>query len=166
MKLDVTQALHRPGEPFPFKAEVSISPQEVDADQISFTPVWLTGTFTAMDGTVQLTGTLQTTAHATCAMCLDSVDHPIHIAFREDFRKDAIETEDEAFHYEGSELSLDQMTLTLLMLNLPMRFLCRDDCTGNEALKPYQMNSKSSCQEDTQRPFEALKRLLEEDEEV
>ncbi len=166
MKLDVTQALRRPGESFPFKAEVSISPQEVGTDQINFEPVSLTGTYSAMDGTIELNGALQTTVHATCAMCLKSVDHPMDIDFRENFRKDAVETEDEAFHYEGNEVSLDQMTLTLLMLNIPMRFLCRDDCTGSEVLKPYQMNSKSSCQEDTQRPFEALKRLLEEDEEV
>jgi uncharacterized protein len=166
MKLDVTQALLRPGDVFPFEAKVSISPQDVDSDQISFDDVLLAGSVTAMDGIVQLKGTLHTTAHASCAMCLGDVDHPMDLKFRESFRKDAVETEDEVFRYEGSEVLLDQMTLTLLMLNLPMRFLCREDCTGGEALKPYQKKSKSSCQEDTQRPFEALKRLLEEDEEV
>ncbi|HRX09737.1 MAG TPA: DUF177 domain-containing protein [Candidatus Limiplasma sp.] len=166
MKLDVTQAQLRPGDPFPFEAEVTIPPQDVDGEQITFDAVMLAGTVTAMDGKVQLAGTLQTVAHASCAMCLKDVDHPMELAFREMFDKDAIETEDEAFRYEGSEVSLDQMTLTLLMLELPMRFLCRENCTGDEALKPYQTDTNSSCQEDTQRPFEALKRLLEEDEEV
>ena len=166
MKLDVTQALLRPGDVFPFESEVTVPPQDVDGEPIGFDAVTLTGTFSAMDGAVQLKGTLQTTAHASCAMCLSDVEYPMELEFREIFRKDAVETEDEAFRYEGGELPLEQMTLTLLMLNLPMRFLCREDCNGGEALKPYQTNSKSSCQEDTQRPFEALKRLLEEDEEV
>ena len=166
MKLDVTQALLRPGERFPFDLKVGIAPQDVDNDRISFDEVLLMGTMSATDGVLQLNGTLHTTAHASCAMCLESVEYPMDLKFQEIFRKDAVETEDEAFRYEGFEVSLDQMTLTLLMLNLPMRFLCREDCTGGEALKKYQTNSKSSCQEDTQRPFEALKRLLEEDEEV
>ncbi|MBE0600715.1 MAG: DUF177 domain-containing protein [Firmicutes bacterium] len=166
MKLDVTQALLRPGDQFPFEAEVAIPPQDVDGEQIAFDGVALSGTFSAIDGTVQLSGTLRTVAHASCAMCLSDVEYPMELAFREIFRKDAVETEDEAFRYDSSEVTLDQMTLTLLMLNLPMRFLCREDCNGGEALQPYQPNTKSSCQEDSQRPFEALKRLLEEDEEV
>lgn len=166
MKLDVTQALLRPGDVFPFESEVAVPPQDVDGEQIKFDGVTLTGTFWAMDGTVQLKGTLRTAAHASCAMCLKDVEYPMELEFREIFRKDAVETEDEAFRYEGGEVPLDQMTLTLLMLSLPMRFLCREDCNGGVTLKPYLTNSKSSCQEDTQRPFEALKRLLEEDEEV
>jgi uncharacterized protein len=166
MKLDVTQALQRPGDVFPFNAAVVIPPQDVDGESITFSDVALAGALSAMDGAVQLKGTLRATAHASCAMCLKDVDHPMELEFREIFRKDAVETEDEDFRYEGSEVPLDQMTLTLLMLNLPMRFLCREYCNGSVALKPYLTKPKSSCQEDTQRPFEALKRLLEEDEEV
>ena len=166
MELDVTQALLRPGEAFPFHAAVNVPPQKVDGEPITFDDVSLSGTYSAMDGTVQIHGELTTTAHAPCAMCLETVDHPMNLRFRESFRKDAIETEDEAFHFEGHTVSLDQMTLTLIMLNLPMRFLCREDCRGGTALEPYNTISKSSCQEDSQRPFEALKRLLEEDEEV
>ncbi len=166
MQLDVMQALLRPGDVFPFETQVAVPPQDVDGEQIKFDGVALAGTFSAMDGTVQLKGTLHTTAHASCAMCLSDVAYPVDLEFQEIFRKDAAQTEDEVFPYEGNEVPLDQMTLTLIMLDLPMRFLCREDCNGGEALKPYQTNSKSSCQEDTQRPFEALKRLLEEDEEV
>jgi uncharacterized protein len=165
VKLDVTQALQRPGEDFPFEVKVGVSPQDLDGEPVAFDDVALSGTYSAMDGAVQLKGILRTTAHASCAKCLKPVNYPMELSFRESFRKDTVETEDEAFRYEGNSVSLDQMVLTLLMLNLPMRFLCREDCPGG-AQNPYSTNSKSSCQEDTQRPFEALKRLLEEDEEV
>jgi uncharacterized protein len=166
MELDVTQALLRPGENFPFEAKVEVSPQNVDSETVSFDDVLLKGVYSAMDGAVQLKGDLSTTAHAPCAMCLGDVAFPMKLSFCENFRKDAVETEDEAFAYQGSKVSLDHLTLTLLMLNLPMRFLCSEACNGGEAMQAYSTISKSSCQEDTQRPFEALKRLLEEDEEV
>lgn len=165
MELDVTQALLRPGESFLFEAKVEISPQNVDSEEVTFDDVLLKGAYSAMDGAVQLTGDLSTTAHAPCAMCLKDVAFPMNLSFREVFRKDAVETEDEAFSYQGFKVSLDHLSLTLLMLNLPMRFLCGEVC-GGEAMQTYSTISKSSCQEDTQRPFEALKRLLEEDEEV
>ena len=101
-------------------------------------------------------------------MCLEPVNYPMELEFREIFRKDAVETEDEDFRYEGTAVPLDQMTLTLLMLNLPDALSVRGKLQRKRALKPnlYGTISKSSCQEDTQRPFEALKQLLEEDEEV
>ncbi|MBN1778432.1 MAG: DUF177 domain-containing protein [Clostridiales bacterium] len=165
MELDVTQALLRPGEAFPFETKVKVSQQDVNGEPVTFDDVSIAGTVSAMDGTVRLNGSLRTTTHAHCAKCLRPVDYPMELSFRESFRKDAVEIEDEAFRFEGSAVSLEQMTLTLLMLNLPMRFLCREDCGGG-VQNPYSTISKSSCQEDTQRPFEALKRLLKEDEEV
>ncbi len=166
MELDVAQALLRPGEAFPFQANVSISPQVVDSETVTFETVRLVGNYTAMDGQVYVSGTLATTSHAPCARCLKTVDYPLEISFQETFRKNAIETEDEDFFYEGTSVSLDHLSLTLAMLNLPMRFLCDENCQGSNELQKYRPNPKSSCQEDTQRPFEALKQLLEEDEEV
>ena len=169
MELDVSKALLSPGTEFPFTAQCSVPPQDVIGETVTFDPVSLAGMFSAMDGSIHLTGELSTTAHAACAMCLAPVRVPMSVGFDETFRKDANEIEDEAFRYEGGRVSLDQMTLTLLMLNLPMRFLCGDGCTGGETLHRYQQEIfKSSCEEEspTQRPFEALQRLLTKDEEV
>ena len=166
MQLDVTKALLRPGEAFPFQADVSVSPQEVDQETITIDTAVLSGTYSALDGAVYVNGKLTTTVHAPCALCLEMVHYPMEIEFAESFRKGAVETEDEDFAYEGSSVSLDHLTLTLIMLNLPMRFLCDENCSGGKEYQKYRSVSKSSCQEDTQRPFEALKRLLEEDEEV
>jgi uncharacterized metal-binding protein YceD (DUF177 family) len=165
MQLDVTQALLRPGDAFPFEAKVAVPPQTVDRETVTFGEVALKGTYSAMDGAVVLTGSLRAKAYAACAMCLEPVEVPMELEFRETFRKDAVETEDEDFHFEGSAVTLDHLTLTLLMLNLPMRFLCEENCDGKET-QTFGSIFNSSCQEDSPRPFEALKRLLKEDEEV
>ena len=169
MELDVSKALLMPGTEFPFMAEVTVPPQDVVGETVAFDTVKLQGTYSALDGIVRLAGWLTTTAHAACALCLNAVDAPLRIAFDERYRKDANEIEDEVFRYEGSKAPLDQLALTLLMLNLPMRFLCREDCDGGQTLQAYQQDIfKSSCEEEspTQRPFEALQRLLTKDEEV
>ena len=169
MELDVSKALLTPGTEFPFMAEVTVPPQDVVGETVAFDTVKLQGTYSALDGIVRLAGWLTTTAHAACALCLNAVDAPLRIAFDERYRKDANEIEDEVFRYEGSKAPLDQLALTLLMLNLPMRFLCEGGC-GNGAEHPAGVQTifKSSCEEEspTQRPFEALQRLLTKDEEV
>lgn len=166
MELDVTQALLNPGEAFPFSAKIGVSPQDVSGETVTFEDVALNGTYSAMDGAVRLKGSLSTTAHAPCAMCLQDAAFPMEISFAETFRKDAVETEDDAFAYEGSKVSLDHLSLTLLVLNLPMRFLCGGGCRASKEYRRYGVVDENSLQEDTQRPFEALKQLLKEDEEV
>ena len=169
MELDVSKALLAPGAEFPFSAQGTVLPQDVLGETVTFDSVSLTGMYSAMDGNIQLTGELSTMAHATCAMCLRPASIPLNIAFSEQFCKDANEIEDEVFHYEGNKVTLDQLTLTLLMLNLPMRFLCEENCKGSEAYQALKQDIfKSSCEEEspTQRPFEALQHLLTKDEEV
>ncbi len=164
MELDVTKALLAPGTEYPFSVQETLPPQDVYGEEIAFDTVSLAGVFTAIDGAVQLRGEMTTTVHATCAMCLGPATVPLTVPFMEMFRKDANELEDEAFQFEGNKISLTQLALTLAMLNLPMRIVCREDCPGSNAYRTLkEENSKSSSQEETQRPFEALQSLLNDE---
>ena len=72
--------------------------------------------------------------------------------------------EEESFRFEGKKVPLDHMTLTLVVLELPMRFECRADCPGSEELKAWNENNPVSSNDagaSTQHPFEALRSLLE-----
>lgn len=168
MELDVSKAFLNPTATFPFEAEVSLSPQDVCGDTVTFDPVAMKGVYLTVDDTVRLEGTLQTVAHGTCAMCLERADAPIKVEFAETFRKDANEMEDEFFRYEGKVVKLDHMTLTLVMLNLPMSFECKPGCGGSSDLQAWRNeNTQSTFEETRQRnPFEALQSLFNKDEEV
>lgn len=169
MELDVSKAFVSPATPFPFEAEVDLEPQEMYGELVSFDKVALKGSFFAADNVVRVTGELSTVAHCACARCMKPASAKVEVAFDETFRRDANETEDEFFRYEGKSLPLDHMTLTLVMLNLPIRFLCKDNCEGSAEWQTWQQqNHKSSCEDGspTQRPFEALQSLLKKDEEV
>jgi uncharacterized metal-binding protein YceD (DUF177 family) len=164
MELDVTKALLAPGTEFPFSAGGSLPPQQVLGETVTFDPVSLTGSYSALDGTVRLTGRLETVARAKCALCLKPAEAPLDIPFDETFRKDANELEDEDFRYEGNRVPLIHLALTLVMLNLPMRFLCREGCEGSEAYRTYIREIPEGPYEEEpqmQRPFEGLQDLLE-----
>ena len=163
MNLDISKGFVSPLAHLPFTAQVSLPPQDVGGEAITFDPVQLEGTYVVADDTVTLEGTLSTTAHATCALCLGPASAPVQVDFRETFRKDANEEEDECFLYEGKNLPLDHLTLTLVMLNLPMRFLCSEQCSaGAEYLGDVEDAPQPEPEEEgTYRPFEGLKDLLE-----
>ena len=168
MFLDVSKAFVRPMVDFDFEVEVPLEKQEVNGDEVSFEPVKLKGQYSMMDDMVRVEGTLQTVAHAPCAVCLTDASAPIEVEFAESFRKDADEEEDGFFKYEGKQLPLDHMTLTLVLLNMPMRFLCREDCKGLCPQCGVNLNTGScTCQEgdDDTNPFAALRSMIVENNE-
>ena len=169
MVLDVSKGFLKPGTAVPFEAEAVLPPQDVMGEIVSFENASIRGSYMVVEDSIHLEGTLSITACGHCAMCMREVSVPLQIIFSEVFRKGANEMEEDAFHFQGKEVSLTQMVLTLVMLDLPMRFLCKQECKGSEELQALQqVISKSSCPDGlpTQRPFEALQHLLMKDEEV
>ena len=169
MQLDVTKAFVRPMEDFPFEVKVELEPQNINGDQVTFDPVVLEGVFSMMDDVVTLKGELRTVAYAPCALCMETASASIEVSFHETFRKDADEEEDGCFRYDNKLLPLNHMTLTLVLLNMPMRFQCDHDCTGGVGLTAWDEEKTVWAEEETgevqgtYRPFEGLAQLLEED---
>lgn len=162
MELDLSKAFLQPATPFPFETEVTLEKQDVNGETVAFDPVRLKGTYFVVDDTVRVEGELHTVAHATCALCLGPADAEMSVAFDETFRKDANEIEDECFLYEGKSLPLDHMTLTLVMLNLPMRFICRESCAGTSEWQAWRNDVSEEGGENVYQPFAGLEDLLRE----
>jgi len=165
MYLDASKAFVRPMEDFPFETVVELAPQDVNGDTVRFAPVEMSGTYSVLEDVVTLKGELETTAYAPCALCLEEASAPVKVSFQETFRKDADEEEDGCFRYEGKQLPLSHMTLTLVMLNMPMRFQCDHDCTGGAGLTAWNEQETVWAEEPeepqgTYRPFEGLADLL------
>lgn len=167
MKLDVSKAFIRPMIEFPFEVEVPLENQEINGDEVSFDPVKLEGTYVMNDDVIRLKGELHAVAHAPCAVCLNPVEITVDVPFEETFRKDADEEEDGTFRYEGKQLPLEYMTLTLVMLNMPMRFKCPGECSADGELTMWDESTKIWAEEEeesagTYRPFEGLQQMLDE----
>ena len=163
MKLDVLLALRNPGTEYAFSVEQELAPQDVSGNEVSFDAVKLTGKLVAgEDGSVTVEGKLSTVAHAQCAKCLAPAISEVEGTFRETFIHGGDPEDDESFAYTGSALDLEKLTLTYVLLNMPMRFLCREDCVFE--YEDEDGDVMMLCQDDlnVQRPFAALQQLLAE----
>ena len=177
MLLDISRALRAPGEEIPFLHRDAIPPQVIFGDTVTFDDVALSGFFSLAGEDLHIWGELTGVAHGTCAGCLKSVDFPLKVSFDEIFnhlsrypqQENDPEDEDERLVYEGSKVELSHLALTLAVLELPMRFLCREDCPGLAAYQPDDdFPISNACQKDMpdQHPFSALQQLLTKDQEV
>lgn len=168
MKLDVSPALRNPGQEYPFHGEQTIAPQEISGDTVVFDDAVLDGTFCATeDGSVTVDGSLRTVAHAHCANCLEPASADIQATFRETFLRNGSPEDDEIFAYTGSAVGFEKLAMSYAVLALPIRFLCREDCPGLDAVSGAD-NDPCHCQKDAKKdnPFAALQQLLTKDEEV
>ena len=172
MKLDVLHALRNPGTEYVFSVEQELPPQDVSGSEVTFDVVKLNGILVAgEDGSVTVEGKLSTVAHSQCAKCLAPAISEVEGEFRETFIHGGDPEDDESFAYNGGAIEFDKLTLFYVMFNLPMRFLCKEDCEGlsmylgtDVTISMGDDETTSLCQDElnVQRPFAALQQLLAE----
>ena len=175
MLLDISRALRAPGEDIPFQHRDAIPPQEIFGETVTFDDVLLTGHYSVTDESLRIWGTLTALAHGHCAGCLQPVDYPVEVPFDETFTRqtrytprEEAQDEEERLMYEGSKVELSHLSMTLAVLDLPIRFECGDDCPALAALASENNLTTHACQKDMpdQHPFSALQQLLTKDQEV
>ena len=172
MALDIREALRSPGEVIPFHHEEHIPAQEIIGDTITFEPAWMEGTMYLDEGRLRLSGRMSTTAHGTCAKCLEPAQHKVNVRFDEVFYRkgeplaaDEDPEEPSRFEYEGPQVAVDHMAMTLAVLALPMRLLCKKNCPGIPT-EPQQDTHAGQKEMPAEHPFSALQQLLNKDQEV
>ena len=169
MLLDISRALKAQGSEFPFLLSGEISDQDILGEPVSFDKAAMNGLFSAAGKSVLIHGQLETIAHARCAKCLGSAKVDLKVPFREIFVQDGDPNDPDKFSFEGNWLDLSHLALSLAVLALPMRFICREDCKGLCPVCGGNLNKNlCTCQKELQQkhPFEALQQLLKKDEEV
>ncbi len=171
--MDISAALRANGEEIPFRHRDEIPPQPILGETITFTDVALTGFCSAQDHNLRLRGQFHATAHARCSYCLKTMEFPISVPFDEVFARvtkwdppEEPTEEGERLVYEGSKVDLSHLALTLAVLEMPIRFLCGEECEVFRAVQADD-DSPNACQKvPDQHPFSALQQLLTKDQEV
>jgi uncharacterized protein len=89
--------------------------------------------------TIIIEGDLETTITTTCSRCLEVTSFPVKSNFRymlvlKDERlkeEQELNSEDIEFSFfEGDMIDLDAMLYEQIMLQIPIKVLCKDDCKG------------------------------------
>lgn len=174
MMLDISSALRLPGAEIPFELQETLPEQDILGETVRFPEAaMLTGTFTLADETLFIKARLQATAHASCARCLGPVEYLVDVPVEESFRRvqqrpaDSEDPWEEQLVFTGKRVELGQLVLSLVLLDLPIRFLCGTGCSGTpDGAGDMVSPDNNEMTLDGARPFSALKQLFTKDQEV
>ena len=188
--LNVSQALKIPGQLFPFSTRVEVESADVFGETVRFSPAELTGTLLGAGETVTVRGNLRCVATMACARCLSPVSVPLSVEVDERFSRHPAADDEEMRVIEEGRVDLTDCVRELLVLELPMRVLCAEDCKGLCPICGQNRNlvsctclegeggvsapdAPSSGRSEADRsagevtfPFSALKAMIQSDEEV
>lgn len=92
-------------------------------------PVQFHGTIMNDGKILYLNGNLLTTLELYCDRCTKSVETSLSIEIKEKFSKDFID-EEEMHIISGNEIDLNPIFIDSILLNMPMKSICSEECKG------------------------------------
>ena len=168
MKLDITRGVQTKGIDVPFTLEETWGEDRWGGDTVRYvSPVRLSGTYMITGETVVINAQAQTVVESRCARCLapalTEVSAPVSEAFVRETEGE--ETAEEQYTYQGHVLDLTDAVRTSVLLEVPTRILCREDCKGLCDQCGANLNvTTCSCRKESlyRNPFQALAERMEE----
>lgn len=126
--LDVSKVLS--GERSEITFEIKIEALEPEENGICVSSVLFSGRAYDLSGFARLTGTVSAELSAPCARCLAPVNQAFSVEVDFPIATGPVESEEEVIVAEGEKIDLDALTQEILLVHLPWRLLCREDCKG------------------------------------
>ena len=123
------------------------------------------------NGGILMTGTLNTRINAVCSRCLGAFDQPLPLKLEEEFlpvvdpstgARLPCPGEDNVFVIDANlEIDLGEVVRQYILLALPMKPLCREDCAGLCSSCGHNLNlGPCSCSPDVAPRFAELAKLV------
>ena len=167
--LRVGDALKNPGQEFPFETDAQISEMEVLGDPVRFEEIAVSGTVVGTSETVGVKAEIRAKVESLCARCREKVVRPIVAEMDAEFARVPDSENPDQYAFEGTTVDLSQAIRDALILALPFRFLCKEECKGLCPKCGANLNAGScSCpkEDDDSNPFAALRMIVDHNEEV
>lgn len=93
-------------------------------------PVVFNGSITNIGGALKLEGLLKVQYTASCSRCLKPVSGEIKIDISEDFIESETQEDIDIYTFQGYYIELDRALCDNIILSLPVKLLCSEDCKG------------------------------------
>ena len=165
MRINIADALLGEGEAFTASYTGPMAPVEYGDESFLFQDgVQVEVEYRFVGEGVTVTGSFTGATSVACARCLQSLTYPISLRFAEYYSR---QPEEGMYPLAGEEIELEQMLGDNIVLNLPMRFLCRQDCKGLCPTCGKDLNEGAcGCKPDVDElnPFYGLSKLYSDEE--
>lgn len=163
MKVDITDITRVNGASMKVEFKEASPAGEPVEGYVLNAPVSFSGTLTNINGILELDGRLTTSYHTVCYRCLKAIDRQLDMRVRESFVNGKQGAEDiDAYALEGKLLDTDKAFEDNIVLNLPMKQVCNEDCKGLCQKCGANLNETScKCSENSINPqMEALSKFF------
>ena len=129
MIIDLSQVITNEGAVRAIDGEITLSDLSFNGMDISFTaPVSVCGEVKNVSGILYLTLDCRAHFDTKCGRCLEDVSESIEFAVEEQLSK--LPAGEDVIIIESSELELDELVISNLCSELPINYLCSEDCKG------------------------------------
>ena len=149
MQLDLKKLFDGAEQTLPFEQTLDLSEIEQWGDHPFGSPVIIRGQAENRAGIVTVRFTADYTLSASCARCLAPVKQEKHQEFFHTIVKQLHQQQDDDYIVcENGVLDLDELAQDDILLELPIRMLCSEDCKGLCPICGCNLNEKQcDCQE-------------------
>ena len=163
MILDLEPIFNTEGMVKEFGYEMDLSSQELSGFKPFAKPVRVNGRVSNKTGIVELEATADFMLELNCDRCAKPITVPVKTEINHTLVTHLNdETNDELLLINELRFDLDEIVTEDVFLNLPAKFLCKDDCKGVCFRCGKDLNSGScSCEKEIDPRLEALKQLLD-----
>lgn len=121
--LDINDFSRRDGESLPFEERVDLS-----ATEPSFSEVRVSGKLRNVVGVMTFRATVSGICNAVCDRCLEPAVLPLEAELKTVLTLES--SDDDSVAVEGGKIDLEKTAYDALVLALPTKVLCREDCLG------------------------------------
>lgn len=131
LRLDVSRLLETTGAEERFAGETTLPPTAVGPQSVDLVePVNVDVTLRSVSEGIMVTGQVEAKMKLTCARCLDEFVLPVSLKIQELYAVAPPPEQEEMLRVEAGHIDLEPVLYENLLLEVPMRPLCRPDCAG------------------------------------
>ena len=131
MKVNVSSILCSDGLSQNITEILDISADDFDnKDIVDNEPVKLDGVITNMGDYLLLSGEIDTSLKLVCSRCLEYFDFQLKTRIEEKFSNKTDINQDDFYFFEGDIIDFKEMVIQDILLSLPMKLICKEDCAG------------------------------------
>jgi uncharacterized protein len=166
MKINVSSILRSINSSKEIDGHLEIPLIKYNGDEILVnTPVHVDAVITNMENNLIITGKFNAELRLKCSRCLEYFNLTIESDFEEQLSNKDEDEDEDVILFEGDTIDLTDIVINNILLSLPMKAVCNDDCLG---LCPHCGSNKNivkcQCINDSLDPrLTVLKDLLKED---
>jgi len=163
MKINVSGVLRSINSSIDVDGEIKIPSINYKGDDIQVnSPVKVKGRITNAGGKLLLAGRIYADLNLKCSRCLESFNYNFESDFEEELSNNS--DDEDVVHFEGDTIELTDIIVNNILLYLPMKVVCREDCKGLCPLCGNNLNiGRCSCTGESLDPrLEVLKKFLKD----